>query len=76
MRETFDIAVSRAVARLNISVSCVCLCPARRAVPAMKGPDFSQELSEAEHAISVLGAKLWIFSATPSPALTSFTVWL
>ena len=59
LRENFDIATSRAVARLNI------LC--EYALPyvktggifaAYKGPEYAEELKEAELAIETMGAKL------------------
>ncbi len=60
-REKFDIAVSRAVARLNILVEyllptikvggkCICL----------KGPDTKEEIEEAKKAIELLGGKIEI----------------
>jgi 16S rRNA (guanine527-N7)-methyltransferase len=64
MRETFDIAVSRAVARLNILCElCMPFVRPGGLFLAMKGPDVSQELSEAERAISILGGKTFdVFS--------------
>ncbi len=59
LREKFDFAVSRAVARL--SVLCEFCLPYVRpggAFLALKGPAVTEELSEAEKAISVLGGKL------------------
>ena len=58
-REKYNIAVSRAVARLNvlleymlptIKVGGECIC--------MKGPDVLEEIKEAETAIDILGGKL------------------
>lgn len=53
---SFDVAVSRAVARLNILCElCLPFVSVGGAFIAMKGPDCAQELAEAKHAISVLG---------------------
>jgi len=53
---SFDIAVSRAVARLNILCElCLPFLHVGGTFIAMKGPDCSQELEEAGHAIKVLG---------------------
>ena len=58
-RESFDIAISRAVARLNVlaeyllptvKVGGKCIC--------MKGPDCKQEIEEAQNAIKVLGGSI------------------
>ena len=58
-RESFDIATSRAVARMNILVEYLlptvkvggkCIC--------MKGPDIEEELNEAKVAIEILGGKI------------------
>ncbi|MBR3163175.1 MAG: 16S rRNA (guanine(527)-N(7))-methyltransferase RsmG [Clostridia bacterium] len=58
-REKYDIAISRAVARLNVLVEYLlptikvggkCIC--------MKGPDSEEEVNEAEKAIEILGGKL------------------
>ena len=58
-REKYDIAISRAVARLNILVEYLlptvevggkCIC--------MKGPDCKDEIEEAKKAIEVLGGKI------------------
>ena len=56
MREHYDIAVSRAVARLNVLCE-LCLPFVRPGglFIAMKGPDFAAEISEARHAIGLLG---------------------
>ena len=59
LRETYDFAVSRAVARLNV-LSEYCLPfvkPSGRFV-AFKGGDCSAEVSEASRAIETLGGKL------------------
>ena len=58
-RENYDIAVSRAVARLNVLVEYLmptvkkeglCIC--------MKGPDAQEEINEAKNAIKMLGGKI------------------
>ena len=58
-RETFDVAVSRAVARLNILVEY--LLPTVKLggkVICMKGSDIKEELDEAKFAIKELGGKI------------------
>lgn len=53
---SFDIAVSRAVARLNILCElCLPFVHSGGVFIAMKGPDCAEELSEAAHAIRILG---------------------
>lgn len=58
-REKFDIAISRAVARLNVLVEYLlptikvggrCIC--------MKGPDAQEEIKEANQAIKILGGEI------------------
>lgn len=58
-RENFDIAISRAVARLNVLVEYLlptikvggrCIC--------MKGPDAQEEIKEANQAIKILGGEI------------------
>ena len=57
-RGGFDIATSRAVARLNVLCE-MCLPYVKKGglFIAMKGPDCEEELAEAKHAIAELGAK-------------------
>ena len=56
LRQSYDFAVSRAVARLNLLCE-LCLPYVRRggAFIAMKGPEPGEELSEASRAIALLG---------------------
>ena len=58
-RENFDLAVSRAVAPLNIL--CEYTLPFVKVggyFAALKGPDFEKELSNSKNAIEILGGKL------------------
>jgi 16S rRNA (guanine527-N7)-methyltransferase len=59
MRDAFDVAVSRAVARLNV-LGELCLPfvkPGGRFI-AMKGPESDEEIREAERCAAILGARL------------------
>jgi 16S rRNA (guanine527-N7)-methyltransferase len=58
-REKYDIAVSRAVARLNVLCElCLPLVRVNGMFVAMKSIDSGDELNEAENAIAALGAKM------------------
>lgn len=58
-RESFDIAVSRAVARLNVLLElCLPLVKPGGAFLAMKGAGAEEELAEAAHALEVLGGRV------------------
>lgn len=58
MRESFDIATSRAVARLNVLAEfCLPYVKTGGLFIAMKGPVFEEELAEAKNAIKLLGGK-------------------
>lgn len=57
-REAFDLALSRAVARLNVLCElCLPFVKVGGAFIAMKGPDCEEELNEAKKAISLLGGR-------------------
>ena len=58
-RESYDFAVSRAVARLNVLCElCLPYVKLGGAFLALKGPALSEELSEAQKAIAILGGKV------------------
>ena len=58
LRQSCDIAVSRAVARLNLLCElCLPFVKVGGLFLAMKGPGAEEELSEAKHAIAALGGK-------------------
>jgi len=59
MRESFDIAVSRAVAKLGtLCEYCLPYVKVGGLFVAYKGPEYHEELTEAEAAMEALGAKL------------------
>ncbi len=59
MRESYDIAVSRAVANLNtLSEYCIPLIKMKGFFIAMKGPALKEEIVSARRAYSTLGCKL------------------
>ena len=58
-RESFDIAVSRAVANLSaLSEYCLPFVKVGGTLAAMKGPDCAEEVKSAENAIETLGGSL------------------
>ena len=59
MRESFDYAVSRAVARLNLLCElCLPYVKVGGCFIAMKGPEHGEELREAEHSAALLGGEI------------------
>ena len=62
LRECFDYATARAVARLSVlSELCLPFVKPRGKFIAMKGKSAAEELSEAMHGIGILGAELQTF---------------
>lgn len=58
LRESFDYALARAVARLNVLAElCLPFVKADGAFLALKGPAAEEELAEAQRAVQLLGAK-------------------
>ena len=59
MRERFDVAVSRAVASLNLLAEyCLPYVKVGGVFASMKGPDVQEELEQAKQAVSLLGGKI------------------
>ena len=59
MRECYDIATARAVARMNtLCEYCIPLIKMKGHFVAMKGPGLTEELAEAKKAVSILGCKV------------------
>ena len=74
LREAYDLALSRAVARLNILAElCLPFVKVGGAFLAMKGPDFDEELNEAKKALRSWAAGWSAAYPTPSPERISRT---
>ncbi|MDO4459687.1 MAG: 16S rRNA (guanine(527)-N(7))-methyltransferase RsmG [Clostridia bacterium] len=59
MRQSYDIACARAVARMNtLAEYCIPLIKMKGLFVAMKGPGLEEEMTEAENAIEILGCKV------------------
>ena len=68
LRESFDLACSRAVARLNLlSELCLPFVKPGGQFIAMKGPELSDELAEAEKGIRLLGGEVERVAEYPVP---------
>ncbi|MEE0856038.1 MAG: 16S rRNA (guanine(527)-N(7))-methyltransferase RsmG [Ruminococcus sp.] len=60
LREGFDLAISRAVARMNVlSEYCLPFVKLSGHFAAMKGPDAQSEIQAAKNAIQILGGKIF-----------------
>ena len=68
LRESFDLACSRAVARLNLLAE-LCLPFVKKGglFAAMKGPDAAEELREAEKGLRLLGGEIERVAEYPVP---------
>ena len=67
LREQFDVAVSRAVAQLNIlSEYCLPFVKVGGLFIAQKGPNIEAELASAKHAIEMLGGRMKEKTSVPS----------
>ncbi len=68
LRQSFDIACSRAVARLNLlSELCLPLVKVGGLFAAMKGPEVTEELREAGKGIALLGGQIEQVAEYPVP---------
>lgn len=68
LREHFDLAASRAVARLNLLCElCLPFVKVGGLFLAMKGPGAAAEAAEAKHAIAALGGRLLRIAEYPIP---------
>jgi 16S rRNA (guanine527-N7)-methyltransferase len=79
LRERFDVALSRAVARLNLlSELCLPFVAVGGSFVAMKGPEAEVEVQEAARGISLLGGqveKIWTYTI-PGTELQHCAVWI
>lgn len=70
LREAFDVAVSRAVARLNILCElCLPFVKVGGYFVALKGAQYEQEAAEAKQALSLLGAQITHIRKVSLPGL-------
>ena len=68
LRESFDLACSRAVARLNLLAElCLPFVKTGGLFAAMKGPDAAEELREAEKGLRLLGGEIERVAEYPVP---------